>query len=562
MANVKVQWQTASPLWEKALKDTDSEKKRFNRPAILRFDSDNFMEDLEAILNNTPSKLTDKVVQYETWEQEGAGWLDRDKEEGEATSLKLYHPAHARFYLVAASLACRKPGLPDKCIDIEKGESVSFVMRRLVTENGQENEYGWVMQQLETGNGQEKKYSWQKVESPLSVSADEERFPLFTMNFKDRDCQRRLLTGFIPVSSKETFQAPPNLNPLTISEEDLEAEKANEDPLADLRVARFEGSVVAGMKSLRTTLEYPPPPSTEEKISTSEVQEVFLFCLYDFAYFVEKYLDGDASSISGLDVKTFFTYVENSNDVVITWLDALNEVMAGENMENIMLGTITTLEFISPEMVADENDIKDNIKDAIENLQIVNESAEYEKTYEFSESFKGDIEDALPDIPISQLMAAEPVPEVPRNGPGAYYVIRCVYERPQCKGIHSPVVSEPSRRFQLASFFEPDAPTRPVSITLPENTGIAGLRKFKKNVSVLVSKKLRSQMQRMTGLKLGDLDDGNINEDPGFNLGMICSLSIPIITICALILLMIIVQLLDIIFRWMPFFKICFPKKS
>lgn len=43
------------------------------------------------------------------------------------------------------------------------------------------------------------------------------------------------------------------------------------------------------------------------------------------------------------------------------------------------------------------------------------------------------------------------------------------------------------------------------------------------------------------------------------DIGMICSLSIPIITICALILLMIIVSLLDFIFRWMPYFIMCFP---
>jgi hypothetical protein len=36
-------------------------------------------------------------------------------------------------------------------------------------------------------------------------------------------------------------------------------------------------------------------------------------------------------------------------------------------------------------------------------------------------------------------------------------------------------------------------------------------------------------------------------------------MSIPIITICALILLMIIVQLLNIIFWWLPFFRICLP---
>ena len=48
-------------------------------------------------------------------------------------------------------------------------------------------------------------------------------------------------------------------------------------------------------------------------------------------------------------------------------------------------------------------------------------------------------------------------------------------------------------------------------------------------------------------------------ESGGINIGMICSLSIPIITICALILLIIIVTLLDFIFRWLPYFVICFP---
>jgi len=38
-----------------------------------------------------------------------------------------------------------------------------------------------------------------------------------------------------------------------------------------------------------------------------------------------------------------------------------------------------------------------------------------------------------------------------------------------------------------------------------------------------------------------------------------CSLSIPIITICALILLIIIVMLLDFIFKWLPFLMFCFP---
>jgi len=64
-------------------------------------------------------------------------------------------------------------------------------------------------------------------------------------------------------------------------------------------------------------------------------------------------------------------------------------------------------------------------------------------------------------------------------------------------------------------------------------------------------------MARVGGLN--DLMAGKLNDSQGFDLGLICSFSIPIITICALILLMIIVQLLNIVFWWLPFFKICLP---
>ena len=60
-----------------------------------------------------------------------------------------------------------------------------------------------------------------------------------------------------------------------------------------------------------------------------------------------------------------------------------------------------------------------------------------------------------------------------------------------------------------------------------------------------------------------DIDTGDgggcKSGSPSIDIGMICSLSIPIVTLCALILLMIIVGLLDFIFRWLPFLVFCFP---
>lgn len=160
-------------------------------------------------------------------------------------------------------------------------------------------------------------------------------------------------------------------------------------------------------------------------------------------------------------------------------------------------------------------------------------------------------------------------------GDTGWFVIRFVYTRRDCGPLHPPLLSAPTQRFQLANFFDPDAPARPIRVTLPLDTSAAGLRKFNKNTAFVISDMLCGQIQRAKGLGLGDLvrsvlpwplhkdldvgTGGSCNNGGGINIGMICSLSIPIITICALILLVIIVTLLDMIFRWLPYFVICFP---
>src|SRR5207248_975078 len=154
-------------------------------------------------------------------------------------------------------------------------------------------------------------------------------------------------------------------------------------------------------------------------------------------------------------------------------------------------------------------------------------------------------------------LAAQPVMAI---GERAKFVIRCVYERPECGALEPTVVSEPTEPFELADFFDPDAPARPIRIALPVDTTPAGLRKFDRNTAFVMSDVLCGQVGRAKGLGLVDLvlsvlpwpfhkdlpvaDAGPCQTDDGLQLGMICSLSLPIITICALILLMIFVALL------------------
>lgn len=156
----------------------------------------------------------------------------------------------------------------------------------------------------------------------------------------------------------------------------------------------------------------------------------------------------------------------------------------------------------------------------------------------------------------------------------ARYVIRFVHQRCDCGPLHPPLISDPSEVFELAGFFDPEAPMRPIRIALPFDTSPGGLRKFGKNSAFIMSDLLCGQMKRVRRLGFGDLvlsvlpwpfhkdldlsASGPCN-DAGRNFGTICSLSIPIITIVAFILLIVIATLLDLIFRWLPFLISCFP---
>ena len=192
--------------------------------------------------------------------------------------------------------------------------------------------------------------------------------------------------------------------------------------------------------------------------------------------------------------------------------------------------------------------------------------------------------DSLADLVQAALPAldpAKPQPEPtlaamqPADMREAWYVMRLVYERPGCAPFHGTVVSAATQPFNMAGFFDADAPARPIRIGLPVDISPAGLRKFDKNAVFMMSDMLCGQVDRMKGIGLADLvlsvlpwpfhkdlnvpEKGDCKTGDGISLGVMCSLSIPIITICALLLLMIIVSLLDFIFRWLPYFIVCFP---
>jgi hypothetical protein len=116
----------------------------------------------------------------------------------------------------------------------------------------------------------------------------------------------------------------------------------------------------------------------------------------------------------------------------------------------------------------------------------------------------------------------------------------------------------PSQPFTFAPFFDPDAPARPVRIPLPSDVSIAGLRKFNKNVTFMMSDAMRKKMQSIVGKEQDILDNPDLPEPSG-DIAFVCSFSIQIIFLVAFMLLMIFVVVFNLIFWWLAFFKICLP---
>lgn len=543
-----VVWHTPSPLWRDALADAD--RRRFRRPEVLRFATDTFVDDLQQQLADDPLQLRDLVTRAETWRSPDVGWLPGAAVNGTPAFdpnaiLKLFQPAHQRFYLVGATLACQQRGLPDKTVDSKQDEAVTFVVRRLVstredgtlqpTNPATYDEYGW--------DGA----AWVKIDTSDQVDAREERRPLFPMVFGENGHRRRLLAGLIPTAQREAYEAAPRANAPAPSDDDLA-----DDPLADPRLGQFDAGVKEALRNLRTALVGPGD------LADAQARDILAFALLDLGDFLNQHLTPiwtavEAGSPSGLTGNPRTVY--NALDAFIgssslRWRTALVDVHT--NRTALLDGQ---RDADSPLSLQLDDLTPTQMRVGIDALVGTAPPEGTEETNAFVVAVQNLL--AATDAPGRDSFPGAPPDVDVGTGAGAVYVIRCVYDRPQCHPFRKPVVSPPTQAFRLASFFDPDAPARPVRITMPVDTSLSGLRKFPKNVSILLSDELRKQMDRVKGISA--LEEGDVGEEPEWTLGMICSLSIPIITICALILLMIIVQLLNIVFWWLPFFKICFP---
>lgn len=552
--------------------------------------------------------------------------------------LKLYQPAHQRHYLVTSSLVCKTAGLPDRTLAAGDGERASLVLRRLLPPGGNPTaefdswkEHAWM--------ASEHGYIWQQIgdDSRAKLFAGEETLPMFAMQFAENDRRRRLFAAVIPAGKREAYVgapktsggATPGVTQVTARKVLLRKEVIEPWRSLITRAALVRPSVIGPF------IEDDSEPSGSEKtarlkIEREQFQAVSWLILLDFAKYLAAHLPtvweavispekaddlpppqravfdaleaaaldedlGDAVQLPGVpaaqqpDVPANLRealakygaapaglntaleqqlegvdqpYDRAKADRRALWPDFLFPLADPEFFNDAPVPPLGPISPLSDEeqadLEADTNQAKEDLLDRLDRLTVL-----------LVRALDPHSTESAPAVPAAAI--------APANALQGIFVLRCVYERPACLPAHHEVLSDPTEPFELAGFFDPDAPARPIRIGLPIDTSPAGLRKFDKNTAVVISDTLCGQLGRLRGITLGDLvlsvlpwpfhkdlpslagDGAPCKGSDGLSLGMICSLSIPIVTLCALILLIIMVALFDFIFRWLPFFVFCFP---
>lgn len=464
---------------------------------------------------------------------------------------RLFQPLSQRYYVVTASLVCRRPGIPDHAVRPARGERATFVIRRLTPAGDEE---AWVPGSGAAPPGAAPSGSWLPAvgddlvpgeeelplhAAPVGAFAEAGSVPAALGMRRGTASTRSVLHGYIPVGRRERMiPAMPDdevlrrLDDYNRTRGPLPAA----DPVADELLAR----VVTPWQALRTA----PAPVAATYPS--------LYLALDLADWLRTYVPSVWASIAQGDVLPV-------GDARRTLLDQLASI------------TVPTTTGSTQALTAVLADVgQDRYRPLLQGADIAGPGTGYDLRAtslpqpDYVSSLTAAVglyrsalaaRDKEPNPPpprvppeLSGMIKDDPA-YVPAGRPQQAYVIRTAFHHEPCRT----VLSARSHPFALARATDGDAPARRIRVQVPD---VSNMRSFQRGVSLELPPSLQRLLNRVTpGMLKGDpLDAG-----PDVALGMICSFSIQIIFICAFVVLFIFLLLLNIVFWWLPFLKICYP---
>ena len=457
------------------------------------------------------------------------GWMSQDRMGEFQDEVTLRQPVHRTFYMVSTEVHCGKPGHP--ALDISRIASAGFVIRRQdesgfsiwQQENGQA--IGW-QSRIEDDDAEPDLYrrlcnaAVVKKRFPPPPYSGEETHPLHAI--QTRDTQGRLRTvlyGYLPIGGNYLPKTPP---PLT----------------AD-----------AG-EALRTTLPWPGDWHPEDGILARQGKASRrLVKLLRIAVNHYQIFDGSRTGNNELMNKFHTLTLRRPHDNLSESLGQALERIFAENEGEALhdwLAKATDLENASYQThPADDNILIDEPlpfgpHDAW--LEIGQADAE-----EINMLMGWRLEQQILDVTRDM-----PLPKFGQAGSDRYYVQPFIRVEACCR--EEIIWGEASQLFRVAAPFDPQA-SRPSMIQMP---GFRDLKRGIANGLGIVSPPDMADTLRALKPDEG-VSDKVIGKKPPLGLSTICSFSLPVITVCAMILLMILISLLNFVFRWIPWCFSCIP---
>lgn len=507
--------------------------------------------------------------------------------DGTATGpYRLFQPLSQCYYLVVASLVCRRVGIPDRAVRLSQGERTSFVLRRVAADG---SEQAWVPATRSPASpGDPPSGMWTSAAFPAQLVGGEEQLPMhaapvaafadpgttaaaFGMSEPGR---RTVYYGYIATGRRERMVT-------ALSDADALAALQSVDPTGQENpiMSALWTRVITPWGTLLGKLPSSPPPAPPPAGTDTDYSSLYI--LLDLADWLQSWLPAVYTALTGGAGLAAGTAGEELREALAgipvgtraappaqppppppawspgapTFIPLSQALQDLASFARLITGAGNMVPSVNYDLV-DQPPVPPPppllplpdqwFADAQTGPATPSASASLaylalEALDEFS------VKPAVP-AELSGMIRTDPAMPTPGCAPDTY-IIRTVFEHDPCV----PVLSQPSRSFQLARALDGDAPARKIRIALPD---ISNLRQFKRGVAIEMPPSLRRTLDRVTPAML---QGKGLGDDPGVELGMICSFSIQIMWVLSFIVMFLFLISFNIIFWWLPFIKICFP---
>lgn len=451
-------------------------------------------------------------------------------------------PMHQAFYIVCCEVQCDRPGRP--AYDPKRVVDAGFVVRRHPVSGGQQR---WLLQDGQAQGWQGGGISEQEPDDyrrflnhklltpqyPEPSYSGEECYPLHPLVVRDKEPKasrnHTLLWGYLPLGG--SFRV-----------------KNNPAPAAEVSQALArELSWPFGERSARAWAEQDSRPALHGHASQafSELIELLLirYHIFDEKESDNRELQKQLAAIHFYPALTphfptpFDPYAvpvaDSKAESLLAWLRSSRDALL-EWLSNIASGLTTLANSPLPHTTAQGDGTTITINRA-DDLYL-------------SEAQAGRLRDTLILRAGRAMVEQENGMSLPRFGQAdddSFFVVPFVRWRDHCGCERIHWGGRTSLRFRVVSPLDPEA-QRPHTVVLP---GLDDLRRgAARGLTMLAPKSLTDLLRKIKpSMEAGPGGPGNPS-----GLAWSFSLSLPAVTICAMVFLMILVNLLNLVFRWLP----------